>query len=915
MASVLAERALRADPDDFRRAADHIRACHDAGQQVLAVMSDVVSAYRRAQVGPDLDVIVASTDALIGDMRASIAWYPDLADAFSAAHAALSEAQWSSDDLYRRASTLADDPASGAPADLQPLFDQIRAEEDLALRTLTATIQEIAVGDPAPAWDAAAVEDLLTTVVGTVEDRAVRYAAATAVTVLRDQLTDGRVDLVAGLVAGQGRRFSQLSSADQAQVIGLLVDGRTDFASALSLAADGDDRFVGAVLEVLGDDQPAASGQTKPVSLDGLLDVLTTALQRGWTPDEAGLPPALFPAAYVELKALEAEENGSLRVQLDDRSGLVFVPDSVDPFADRDGRRAVEELLAANGARQAVLRQVLGIDGSIGPADRVRLSPGAAAEALIGHAGAAPVWTARLAGELADGSLLRTGARELGLDVVAPRLAVDAEAAVAFYNGLGAEGTAGLLGTYREGMQPTFRALADGLGGAAATEKLAFTGADYVRAEEPAGTGSTAQLLVITDEIPDGFLAEATAEMLRLSEALRASGRWQTMGSSGPYVDRTGGGERFLVRSGDPTADAGLVLLDALADREPVALFQVLAGLEGSGDMAALVRRTPVVPRSGGGPEGASDRLAAALIELTSPTATGDRTLSDTASAWLVGAAGNPGSDDDLAVVPAAAAAVEHILFSQPTAMVLSAPSLAKAGRDRPAFAAGLDEQTISNALEAVFRSGDGDRLVVMREVLVPYLVSEALVVGDGDPAAIGAPGWLGEIDGRIDGAMSRAGIDAAHDLDARNAMIQSLAGTAAETAVGLKVPGAGSTVGGAVTDQSVGQLIDVIDNAGLLPTDNERNAWAERWRGENEEPIDLAYRIYRALRATGRLAVPDPSVLYTPTDGAFRDLVVVDSAHQPVLSADGRPVTVDDWASAAGFGYQAGNAEGERQP
>ncbi len=659
----------------------------------------------------------------------------------------------------------------------------------------------------------------------------------------------------------------------------------------------------------------------------------------GSTPKQVALPDELFPEDYVELQELEAELEGDLRRELDDASGWVWLPDLIDSEDDGDARAAAEAKIDANVARQAELREALGIDGDPGIGSDGQLTIGSASAVMIDHSGAGGFWGERFATNLQENDWDDNKGSQVGFDYMAPHIAGDEETAVAFYNQLGPEDSAHIAGTYEDGMRETYVQLGDGLGLAAASGDLNFDGAEYVRGHGPMRV-SPVQLLAVSENIPPEFMVEATAESLRLSENSQGEA-YNTMGEGGPYDDvpddvsfypEPGTNDTLEVGNyrgqtepgsyGRPTDDPSLVMLDLIGDDGAATTIDLMEEL-GPENADLITRRdnghgTPPVGWETKNPDGTTTyRLSEILYETTKPGDGVSQTDADNAAVWLVESAGNPSDRHDLAVNAATGDTIEKVFIDNPTAMIQSPGrdrDLEVANQKRGRIDAELNEATVDNALEAVFLSGEGDELMALKELLIPTAVAEGLDNGDGDPKAMSHTAWLGEIDGRIDGGMSRAKIVESSDLDARNARSQAVLGTVAESYLGL-VPGVGNPIGGAAADQLVGEVLNQAENQGFLPTNNELEAWKQRWQGENAETTTQRYQILQTLDKNNRLDLP-PGVTVDDVmnngEPRLYDIRILDSEGKPIIK-DGKPVTAEDWDDRLrAFNFQNDGVEKE---
>jgi hypothetical protein len=570
---------------------------------------------------------------------------------------------------------------------------------------------------------------------------------------------------------------------------------------------------------------------------------------------------------------------------------------------------------------------------------------------------------------------------ELGLDAAAPLLASSEEAAVAFYNTLGVDDSARLVQLYHDGHYLTFEHLGDALGMAAGSGDLDFGGAEYMQAGAVQVPGrnsevSPAQLLAISDEIPDEFLAEATAQVFRQSYAAdqlvyhydlplggydpAPSDEYQRMidllpdgiGVTTDELGRTVTGHQLATMGEGPWSDdrpdsvgtpaggegddIGLVLFQQLASRGPGPMMDLLRDLDHTGDIDTLVRRehlgsTPdswdvqlsdiIDPKylpEGEKLIGAEDQITATFMQLNNPDYTGSQAISDEAAIILLQGAGQTPEPLPTHI----ARAVDFTLATHPTAMsqreFVEGSNLDHAGLSATAVGTALDGEMVDNALDGVFRAGEGDLLAVTRDSLLPLQMDMWLEAGL-NPAEIEA-GYLGEIDGRISRAEAAANVERGAITDARNNEIRAVAGTALElTAAGL-TGGAAAPAAAVVTDAFIDQAVGrALDKVTWLPTDNQLQAATEVAAVEEDEEEVWRYKMALTIAERGQLALaPDgePVELVDPND-VFDYLFADVGAHWPesmvVLpspmegdelalgsaeTGDGQWATLDDWSA-----------------
>lgn len=874
--SALISTALRVSPSVLSAVITDLAAQQSDGGRLVIDLAYQLDGYAAANDGADVQLITDTGRALAGGMASTMADWSVLEADFRSALATLEDLEGKSNALRAEVANLPIvDVDPTAVANLNARFDAIRESEDDVYRGLQGAIDGASTGEDV-VIDAAGIEDVIGRSVDGVDDADTLFTLFEALALVADYGTDGSFDI------------GELNDADRRQFEALVGLGEASPGDALLFATAGNDDFVDGLVSAL----ETRDGAT----LESVLTDIEATIRSGETPEAAGLPESVFPQPYLELQVLEAEVDGPLRTELDANSGWVWLPDPIDIFDDPSGRDAAEGLIDENLARQAELRELLGIGGDPGIGRNATLSTGGTAAALLTHAGVGTFWSDRFAQQIYSDGIWETGSNDGGFAALAPHIADDSDNAVAFYNQLGADGSASLVLAYRDGSPESFAAFGDGLGLAAESGQLDFTAVDYVSAGNRNGgqDGSPLQLLAMSDTIPDGFLIDATVTQMHFSESLEHQFLKIGLMGRGPYAEGPG----------DYGDSPTLVMLDRIGDREPQVLLDLMDSL-GPKRADWLLRYEP---RWGDPPAGwetdEGNRLTKMLVDIADPTRTGDPNLSDDAAAWILNGAGNPSDYEELGLPAPVGDAVENIILDRNTVIVQS-PSgdadLLAAGIDRPRFDHRFDEATIDNAIEAVFRGGGGDELLAFQNGLVRDVVTVALAEGGGDPAAMVDLAWLGEMDGRINGGMERADIAEAHDLDARNGAIQSVIGTATEAAIGARVPGADDLVGGSVADQLVGHGLGFADSEGrFLPTDNELRAWEDRWGAENAEPLVLNGSLLSALEANDRIVFPNGLTTATDVvdaDIPLRSIPILDDDGKPLV-IDGEPVTVADWTS-----------------
>ena len=707
----------------------------------------------------------------------------------------------------------------------------------------------------------------------------------------------GGSDWLSG-IAGSGERGEEFR---------LLV-----MAGALDVAVNGDPDFVAGLLATLAAD-PDATART-------VLDDVAAAMAAGET---EGLDIRLFPPAYQDLI-------GSQR-QYSDELYQRRVPRQPPPVLTD----AEAEALALNLAARNEARSALGLwpepERSVSAfIDEAEVKSFAVIGHLLlehsGHQGWAGEW---LAGQLLDRGLTTSMGWEpsdLDLAPVAGDLATNEGFALAFHNSLGAGGTAALTGLYNPDQPEAMTYLGESLALAAGTGRLAFDGRELVQATAPGFGPSPALLLLVTDHTPDQFLQEAAIGTIELR------GTW--IGGVPPMGSEQGEGASFYRND-----DVVLLLLEELADRDLGLVLDVFQSFSEPDlilgpNQSGLSLGTPPV-RWG---EGTDNRFYQILVDVADPKKTGDEGRSTEAALWLLNSVGDETKGLSLPV----ALAVEQVLVDRPVAMVQSGKydDHLEDARLEPSdyedYRRELDPVTIDTVLINVFSSGAGDKLLDLRDALIPAAVIAAVEAGYG-PDDLPSPNWLGEIDGRIDNAATVVGLKRAHDRDARNQAIRSLLGTFLSAGGGAFAPVSGfgtEFATSAVLDQVADRGVNAAaDEPGLLSIDHELTAYQQLLEEENGETLIWDYRIAATLTDLDFLMLDisrsgDKSRLvefsrneleaYVTDNPVWSRLVVVYPEERYRLEEPGEfgvrvsdSVTVQDWIGAF-TAYASGNAAAE---
>ncbi|MEM8926364.1 MAG: hypothetical protein AAGD35_22900 [Actinomycetota bacterium] len=869
------QHALRGAPAELAAAAESVSTAQAAGEAWAIRLTHLVDGYTSANEGPDIAAVVEAARSIGSTMTSLANAYADVEAALRRGVDRLTDLESRSLTLWNDAQALEPDPITVeldtvAVGALERRFHQIRSEEDQLYRDLAGQLNDVSPGE-APELNHGTIADVIGRAALHVEGSREMLELATALALLEDYGDDGEFNQLDRLQALHAQEFRVLLGEEV---------GQGELQTVSELRSDADPVFLAGVLRALRD--PGTDFD----DADAVLDATVSALQGGAHPDDAGLPPSLFPPAYLELLELNAEEHGPLRRDLDDASGWVAVPDWLDPTDNGQARAEAEAALDANRAAQAELMAELGIDGD----DNFTMTLGAAMVALMGPSGTQTMWVRRFGRDM---SLDEASTRTDGIDRIAPIIAGSEENSVAFYNELGTVNTALLVGTYARGTRPTYELLADALGDAAASGELSFTGTDLAQ-ESRIGQprtgnnnrlqGSPLQLLLLSDRIPDDFLIDATAEAFKLTAGPET--RRQFYGSSlagrGPYTELSA--QHGFTHVGMGGDDINLVLIAEIERRDDPNLTMDLLNTIGIDNADVLLRYDAGVgqPPESWDPDHNHSPLTRILWDVANPAHTGDPELSDKAALWLLDGAGTPDDGFDLGLRGDTASAVELVILDRPTVMIssnFSDVALANGGiAERDPFDAlfheahppyNLDDDgkqlptsddVIDNALEGIFRSGGaGDLLLTLENGLIPAAVLDALEHGGGDPSVIGDLAWRGEIDGRIDGAAERAELAAAKSLDERNELIHSALGTTLELAVGGPLPS--SLVVDGVVDQGVGLALDYAGGQGIgvadtqyrfFPTDNAQSVLEGLWDEEKVEDIHHEMAMINTLEAAG---------------------------------------------------------------
>ena len=727
-------------------------------------------------------------------------------------------------------------------------FADLQAQEVWVVRSLAAELEHIVVGPPAE-LDRAGLGEAATRLGQEVTELVARGP----------QLGLALEGLAVGPGAGTGGGgggatggwLDALAEADRLDEFAELLGAGFEAPLALGMAGHGDPVALRALVSEI-----TWSGEEAGVVLDRVVD----AMHAGLHPTEAGLPAALFPSAYLDAVVPEL--------------GPVGEP----------GRRGAEG--------DAIGLPEVGVFHGV-----------LAVHAITGHS----TWAGRRLGDHLQGDAWRVWWPDPrpyeDLAIIGSGLAASPALAAAFFNHLGARGTARLASLVavdapdevkrKPKVKRTltgYQQVVDALGVAATSGSLSFGGGDLIR-ESDRGSDRAAHLVLASTTIPDGFLMEAAVAAIDLERPHRSG--W--------------GAEELTLTVAQRDLRAALGVLQAT--RSPSGAINV----------------------------GNSAEWTDLLVALTHPAATGNEAVSTEAARWLVGVAGS----DDVPLNWRAAPALDRILASRPTMLVqgeAAAFHLEAAGVD-PGFTTtylDLGRETTYRAVGKVFDAEAGRHLLALQDTLVPSLTVAALAQSRIPPDP-GAGSAHGQIEATLTAAQHWSGRAEAASIDARNAfylsLIDSTAGAVGSQAWGaldVALHGADSFV----IDQGVGAGIDQL---ALLPTDNElaflhdaHHAEAANTMGSNHQVIAvLADHGVLGLLDEGQLAngIVETEPITRAELGALLDdyqqrpaewdlLVVLDEhgepLRQPGVTEQAAPtpatigralVTATDWqASLAGF-------------
>jgi hypothetical protein len=719
--------------------------------------------------------------------------------------------------------------------------------------------------------------------------------------------------------------FRKVSEKDRAAAFAVFAGTKTmGFEEAAKLAVKADPRFA--------DGFKAQFAKDDEFSLGRALSSVSRAMDSGKTPKEAGLDEGLFPPGYVELGNLDVKE-ATLSGSYDHADGWGLLPDKIDPFSDNSDRKDVGRELEAVRKRQAEVRKTLGFEG-------VEMTSGGIAKSMIDYTGQKEWAVKQFAKDLKEHS------RGAGLGQISSYIANDKEMAVAFYNELGPDEARKLV-SVPSASREVLTDYSVGLGKAAGSAHLNFTGAEFVDVDIINSSPSPWQLVALAeDSFPTGFLVDAAAQTFKLQEEYRdytITGTeliWFEMGS-GPYTDLPDGADlkagpsvgkyRGQTESGyfgKPTDSPALVALNVVGDRGTAATVALMNEL-GEEDRDALMRFEPY---KGTYPtnwiKDDRNRTTSILADAATPEPEGyyenilepeehklsGRQLkqSDVASLWLIKGAANPSQGGELKMSGPVAVAVEETFALHLTTLVQAPADKESQKQMRQRLLAGqmvrqpidseLDLETVQRAVEATYRSGEGGTLTALKGSLLGETIISKVKEGNTRPEDEDFPRfyWVGDVEGTIDNGMKRAGIGIAAGIDKRNKNKQRVGGLIINGIVAARFAGSPvPPVEQYVIGEGVGQVGgSVLDH--YLPDDHEKELWKELEATENKEPLDHRRQLLDAMIRLDLLLDVE-----APTEREKRkafvknlvsDLTEFDQLKLKLKDSDGKPQTLRDW-------------------
>lgn len=716
--------------------------------------------------------------------------------------------------------------------------------------------------DTVTRWVAADTADLADFV-----SRGARYVAA--------------LDRLAVELAGTHRR---------ADLLGLPVDdlapGQSRAMVCLDVligAARTTNRFVDSVrvdllTDGIGPDDPLrpalAAGPRYLVS-DIDRDRMVDAITSGTAADLSTLPDGHIPPAYLALLQID-EAITTLRADRDEADGRWFLPSD----GDQDRVASIDVELDALRDRRVLVAGILGIDGPGAPSE-------AEAIAIVGRWTGSPRWAGRRYARLVEtdrqrlttsgGRLARSVDHPDELTAVAQQVAADPNVGVAFFNELGAEGTAALATLAGElppsdGDEPAsvVALFGQGLGAASqartpgGSRRLHLSGAELVDAPRVAvEAGADAvhpAVLLIDGHFDPEFLAEATAATLELAEREPRAGTAAMARPINPARDH-------LHHGPDPR---NIVLARSAQDSDAAALVVERLATGPFGLQPVLSPTTPfddtVHPSGGNGATGsvpvtsflvaagADDRAANRILQAAAEP---DRTL---------GGAGVAGGVDGVMAIHAS--------------LLYPADVLDRAGIERTTINGGAETPIGPAQWRAahakVLDAGQGSALAVGTELLLHQAIINATGDGVFDHAAIEPFATIAAL-AESEADEARRTVAARADAHARrhNRAVSLTVGSGL-AALGLLPP-----LNLAATGASASFAI-LVDGAS---TDHERDVLHDQYH-------DLLYVGQDRTRAWSHLvnhqlldhaAAGDGLEIVSPSDGQMRNVSIrrADDGHQ----------------------------------
>lgn len=212
--------------------------------------------------------------------------------------------------------------------------------------------------------------------------------------------------------------------------------------------------------------------------------------------------------------------------------------------------------------------------------------------------------------------------------------------------------------------------------------------------------------------------------------------------------------------------------------------------------------------------------------------------------------------------------------------------------------------ELVDRSLVAAIDGGD-DRPFMLRQALIPTLVTAALTSGAGDPAALSSTGWLGRLDGRLDAALTATGYTPAGEPPTEADV------TAVVEPGLLQLAAISSGIGANRIDRTVIiTAVDAVDRFAGTGGGDSQAAWAS----ENGESLYVSAVVLATLHANERIAYPEGITSANgviDADIRLDTIPVLDGNGEPLV-IDGQSITAEDWAAEFGtFLFEAAKVEG----